>query len=192
MKRIILAAGAVLGLLLVGGCATTPDEAKTAKVNPAATQLEIRDQITATAIVQSVDVENRQVTLKGKGGKLHTISVSDGVRNLPQIKSGDRVELTYHEALAVSLDKPGVTPDRAETGQKSAMARQDTEIVANVTAVNQKRHKVTLQSARDAVTLKIPANMDISKLKIGDQVKANYLQELAVAIEPVAMKKKKK
>lgn len=192
MKKTILAAGAVLGLLLVGGCATTPDEAKTAKVNPAATQLEIRDQITATAIVQSVDVENRQVTLKGKGDKFHTISVSEGVRNLSQIKSGDRVELTYHEALAVSLDKPAVTPDRAETGQKSAMARQDTEIVANVTAVNQKRHKVTLQSAQDAVTLKIPANMDISKLKIGDQVKANYLQELAVAIEPVAMKKKKK
>ncbi|MER2529553.1 MAG: hypothetical protein ABTR07_16645, partial [Candidatus Competibacter denitrificans] len=84
MKKTILAAGAVLGLLLVGGCATTSDEAKTAKVNPAATQLEIRDQITATAIVQSVDVENRQVTLKGKGSKLHTITVSEGVGKLSQ------------------------------------------------------------------------------------------------------------
>lgn len=184
----MLAASAVLGLLLVGGCATTPDETKTAKINPAATQLEMRDQITATAIVQSVDVENYQMTLKGKGGKLHAISVSEEVRNLPQIKPNDQVELTYYQALAVSLDKPGVS---VGASQQPATARQGVEIVANVTAINQKNRKVTLQSARDAVTLKIPANIDISKLRIGDQVKATYLQELATSIQPVALKRKK-
>lgn len=189
MKRNALAACAVLSLLLVGGCATTPDDTKTAKVNPAATQLEMRDQITATAIVQSVDVANQQMTLKGRGDKLHTIAVSEEVRNLSQIKPNDRVELTYYEALALSLDKPGAG---AETAQKPAAAHRGVEIVANVTAVNQKNRKVTLQSAKDAVTLKVPANIDISKLKIGEQVKATYLQELAVSIEPVTLKKKKK
>jgi len=188
MQRNILAACTVLGLLLVGGCATTPDETKTAKINPAATQLEARDQITATAIVQSVDVANYQMTLKGKGGKLHTISVSEEVRNLPQIKPNDQVELTYYQALAVALDKPGVG---TSAGQQPT-ARQGVEIVANVSAINQKNRKVTLQSAMDAVTLKVPANIDISKLKIGDQVKAIYLQELATSVQPVALRKKRK
>ncbi len=34
------------------------------------------------------------------------------------------------------------------------------------------------------------ALMDLARLKVGDQVKANYTQELAVAVEPAAAKKK--
>ncbi|MCC9003865.1 MAG: hypothetical protein LM549_14770, partial [Candidatus Competibacter sp.] len=66
----------------------------------------------------------------------------------------------------------------------------DVEVVANVTGINKKTRRVTLQGAKSAVTLKVPDDIDISKLKVGDQVKANYTQELAVAVEPAAAKKK--
>jgi Cu/Ag efflux protein CusF len=205
MKARIVATLGALTLLLAAGCATTLDKPPAQDKPAAATQqpahLEIRDKITATATVQAVDLEKREVVLKGKSGKLHTIKVGEEVRNLPQVKVGDRVVLTYYEALAVTLEKNAtggiatrkdtVTVDRAELGQKPAgTVRKDVEIVANVTAVNQKTRRVTLQGAQDAVTLKVPDDIDISKLKVGDQVSANYVQELAISVQPAATKKK--
>lgn len=204
-KERIAAIFGALGLLLAAGCATTPDKPpaqdKTATTMQQPADLEIRDKITATAIVQAVDLEKREVILKGKSGKLHTIKVGEEVRNLPQVKVGDRVVLTYYEALAVNLQKDTtggiamrkdtVTTDRAEPGQKPAgTVRKDVEIIANVTAVNKKTRRVTLQGAQDIVTLKAPDDIDISKLKVGDQVRANYVQALAVSVEPATKKKK--
>ena len=205
MNKRIFATLSALSLLLAAGCATTPDTPAVHKtvttVQQPPADLEVRDKITATAIVQAVDLEKREVVLKGKGGKLHTIKVGEEARNLPQVKVGDRVVVTYYEALAVNLTKDTtggiatrkdtVTTDRAELGQKPAgMVRQDVEVVANVTGINKKTRRVTLQGAKSAVTLKVPDDIDISKLKVGDQVRANYTQELAVAVEPAAAKKK--
>ena len=205
MKNRRLIALGVLGLLLTTGCATLsdkPSQDKTAKAAQRSTYLlENRDKVTATAIVQAVDLEKRQVVLKGKGDKLHPIAVGEEVRNLPQIKVGDRVELTYYEALAVNLEKnsPGniterkdaVTIERAEPGQKPAgMVRQDIEIVANVTAINNKTRKVTLTGPERTVTVKAPRGVDISQLKVGDQVRVNYVEALAIAVEPAFAKKK--
>ena len=205
MNKPFLAVVSALSLLLATGCATGPDKAamseKPAKtMADPRTDLEVRDKITATAIVQAVDLENREVVLKGKGG-FHVVKVGEEVRNLPQVKPGDRVVLTYYEALAVSLDKnvaggvasrkETVTTDRAELGQKPAgTVRKDTEIVANVAAINKQTRRVTLQGPQRRVTVKAPDDLDISKLKVGDQVKASYVQELAVSVEPAKTKKK--
>lgn len=205
MKNRMLIALGVLGLLLTTGCATISDKPSQDKTTKAAQQstylLENRDKVTATATVQAVDLEKRQVVLKGKGGKLHTIVVGEEVHNLPQIKVGDQVELTYYEALAVNLEKnaPGniterkdaVTVERAEPGQKPAgMVRQDIEIVANVTTINSKTRKVTLAGPERTVTVKAPRDVDISQIKVGDQVRVNYVEALAIAVEPAVAKKK--
>ncbi|MCC9003813.1 MAG: hypothetical protein LM549_14500, partial [Candidatus Competibacter sp.] len=181
MNKRIFATLSALSLLLAAGCATTPDTPAVHKtvttVQQPPADLEVRDKITATAIVQAVDLEKREVVLKGKGGKLHTIKVGEEARNLPQVKVGDRVVVTYYEALAVNLTKDTtggiatrkdtVTTDRAELGQKPAgMVRQDVEVVANVTGINKKTRRVTLQGAKSAVTLKVPDDIDISKLKV--------------------------
>lgn len=207
MNRNILAISGLLGLLLLaGGCTTTPErqQYKGAPVTMPKTtpQLEVRDQISATAIVQAVNLEKREVVLKGKGGKLYTVAVGEEVRNLPQVKAGDRVELTYYEALALSVEKnktksapsrqEAVTVNRAPLGQKPAgTVRKEIEIVADVTAINQKNRRVSLLGTQDAVTLKVPEDIDISTLKVGDQVRANYAQELAISVEPAGKKKKK-
>ncbi|MEI2783094.1 MAG: hypothetical protein V9H25_18370 [Candidatus Competibacter sp.] len=206
MNKRILATLSALSLLLAAGCATTTDKPpaqdKTATTTEQPADLEMRDKITATAIVQAVDLEKREVVLKGKSGKLHTIKVGDEVRNLPRVKVGDRVVLTYYEALAINLQKnttggvamrkESVTTDRAELGQKPAgTVRKDVEIIANITGLNKKTRRVTLQGAQDAVTLKVPEDIDINRLKVGDQVKANYVQELAVSVESAATKKMK-
>lgn len=197
MTNRLFIAGAALGLLLVGGCATPPpaDTPPAATETQPAVQLEARDQITATAFVASVNLERRELVLRGKGNKLHVISVGDEVRNLAQIKSGDRINFTYYEALALDLERsaPGtpfrrerMTADQTAPNQQPAgMASKHMEMVAKVTKMNKQKRKVTLQSTTDAVTLRIPQKIDLSKLRIGDQVRANYVQELAISVEPV-------
>ena len=45
------------------------------------------------------------VTIKGPEGRTETITAKDP-RNLDAAKVGDLVEITYKQALAVSLEKP--------------------------------------------------------------------------------------
>ena len=203
MKNHPLMVLSLLGPLLATGCAATWDKPPTPTKTTAELQqpippLEARDKVTATAIVQAVDLENRQLVLRGKGDSLHTMAVSEKVRNLPKIKAGDRIELTYYEALALALEKSatGPTARRGATGNKpgeagrqpAGVAREDIEIVADIARIQPKTHKVTLRSTQGVVTLKAPKNIDISKFKVGDRVKADYVPALAVAVRPVSIK----
>lgn len=45
------------------------------------------------------------MTIKGPKGNQETVKVKNP-KNLEGVKAGDMVELTYAQALAVSLDKP--------------------------------------------------------------------------------------
>jgi hypothetical protein len=60
-------------------------------------------QIIAT--VEAVDAPQRSVTLKGPKGNVQTMTVSEDVRNLAQVKVGDRVIVNYAQALALELRK---------------------------------------------------------------------------------------
>lgn len=205
MKNRVVAVFGVLSLLVAAGCSTTKDTPPPTPATPTAMQspgpdLGVRETLTTTATVQAVDMENRLVTLKGQRGNVFTIAVGDEVRNLPQVKVGDRVVVTYYEALALKLEKNtrgGITErkstlsaGRAELGQKLAgVVRENVDIVANIIAVNKKARKVTLKGPKQAITLKVPEDIDISKLKVGDQVIASYVQELAITVEPAPKKK---
>jgi hypothetical protein len=60
--------------------------------------------ITITAKVQKVDKKKQIVTLKGPRGKLVDVEVQDPSR-LEKVKKGDLVEITYTEALAISVEE---------------------------------------------------------------------------------------
>lgn len=200
MKERIVAVLGALSLLTMAGCASTPDKApvkeeKVVAAQPAEPAIAIRDQVTATATVKAINLDTRQVTLQGKKGKAFTITVSDAVTNLPQVKVGDKVVVTYNEALLVRLTgKAGDGISRrtdtlgassAEPGQLPSGAVRDTvKVTANIVAVNQKTRKVIVRGAKKTMTIKVPMDMDISKFKAGDQIEAEYVQELAISIEP--------
>jgi hypothetical protein len=62
-------------------------------------------KLTVSAVITAVDVKNNRVTLRNSSGESRTIDVEDpGLREkLATIKPGERVELTYTEAIAASL-----------------------------------------------------------------------------------------
>jgi hypothetical protein len=64
-------------------------------------------QMTLTARVTEVDASKNTVTIRGPQGS-HTLHVSDpGVQQqLGKIKAGDTVDVTYTQAIAMSVQKP--------------------------------------------------------------------------------------
>ena len=61
-------------------------------------------EITVTAPITAIDKKANTVTIKGPEGNSATVKAKDP-KNLERIKVGDMVEMTYAQALAVSLDK---------------------------------------------------------------------------------------
>jgi len=64
----------------------------------------IGQQVTVTATIVAVDKKAQTVTIKGPEGNTVTVKARDP-KNLEKVKAGDHVEITYTEALAISLDK---------------------------------------------------------------------------------------
>lgn len=60
-------------------------------------------QVTAVTTIEAIDKARNTVTLKGPRGNTETIRVRDP-KNLDKVKVGDRVEITYTEALAISVE----------------------------------------------------------------------------------------
>lgn len=158
---------------------------------------------TVTAKVTAIDQATRMVTLTGPKGNSRTFKASDEVRNLAQVKVGDKVLVEYYEGVVAELDTSsspaqGVTVTegaaRAPLGQHPAGAM--TQVVSKtvqVVAVNSKRNTIRFHdvgaSADTARTLEVqkPEFQKMLKtLKAGDKVTVSYFEALAVSVKPAA------
>jgi len=61
-------------------------------------------QVTLTATITAIDKKKQKVTLKGPEGKTITVK-AENPENLKKVKVGDEIEITYTEALAISVEK---------------------------------------------------------------------------------------
>jgi Cu/Ag efflux protein CusF len=154
-------------------------------------------QIVAT--VEEVDAAKGRVTLKGPKGNVLPLMVGPEVRNLAQVKVGDKVRASYVDALSLTLKKEGKellasketstgvrTPAGASTG--GAVGEQVT-VTADVIAVNEKTHTVTLRGPNQTVDLYVEDPKQLKLIKVGDQLEAVYAQAVAITVEPAAAKK---
>jgi Cu/Ag efflux protein CusF len=79
-----------------GGVATAEPGQKPAGVGARTVQL--------TATVTKIDRAKQEVTLRGPKGNSVAVTVQDAA-NLEKVKKGDLVEITYTEAVAISVEK---------------------------------------------------------------------------------------
>jgi len=61
-------------------------------------------EVTITATIEAIDKKKPSVTLKGPGGKVVTV-VPREPKNLERVAVGDLVDITYTEAVAISVEK---------------------------------------------------------------------------------------
>jgi len=155
-------------------------------------------EVTVSATVQAIDKATRQVTLKGPKGKVNTVTAGPDVRNFDQVKVGDVVTVRYLEALTLTLMKGGKelrssseTPAaaRAAAGERPAgVVANQTEVTANVIAVDAKTQTVTLRGPKRTVEMKVPDAGQFKLIKVGDQIHAVYTEAVALSVEPAKKK----
>ena len=146
------------------------------------------------AVVKSLNQSTREVVLRGPEGNLATVTAGPEVRNLAQVRRGDRVHVTYGAALAVEMAPPGgggppaevaTGMARAEPGKRpatpsaSGCARGCGSSAGPVTG---RVAFVGPQGVRRVVTLQNPAMADFARrLRPGDEVDMTYAESVAVA-----------
>ena len=173
--------------LLIAACATEPPK-------PA-----MRDSLVQkTATVESIDQASRLVTLRGEDGFARTVKVSNDVRNFPQIREGDKVVVSYYEAIAAEVKKPGegvqgveaqVSAARADPGKMPA-ASSGVMLRTTVTieSVDKKANTVTFRNSDGILrTVDVPSPEGrefIKGLKKGDQVEIAYTEAFAIEVKP--------
>lgn len=176
--------GWLLLLATVAGCSTTPQPWH---------RQELQE---FTATVTAVEPENRLLSLRNESGKVETIYIGPEIRNYDQIEVGDRVVVTYQQAIAAAVTRPDqsvkqaqvdATVERAEPGEKpraeiSASLVATVKIDAVDTTIN------TITFTRDdglARTVRVEdpgARQFMKGLKQGDLVTVTYTEALAVSV----------
>ncbi len=158
--------------------------------------------VKASALVTAIDAASRTLTLKGSEGRMFELVAGDEVRNFDQIKVGDSVVVTYMRGLTMEVKKGGGVREssektdaaRAQPGEKpaGAVGRQVT-IVADVVAVDQKKKTITLKGPKgNVVDLDVQNPEHFKVVKKGDQVMVDYVEAVAVSVEPAPKKGGKK
>lgn len=163
--------------------------------------LDIAQTITLVAVVETVDLQTREVLLRGEAGaqsgRLLTVIAGRGVQRLNEIRAGDRVTMQYFEALAAQVSRAGqggtAVAARVAAGREvERPGGEVTRVVAarvTVTAVDPAAGTVTFVGPRNrprTVTPKDPqVRAFVAGLRAGDQVDLVYEEALAVSITPM-------
>ena len=193
------AVGLIVGFgSLLAACATQspplpPPPAAVATLQEGKNSLTASNTVTATATVKSINQKTRMVTLLRSDGEPIRFRVGDDVTNLPQVRKGDLVNVTYYESVALHLRKPGrgrmgVTVDadaaRAEPGELPAGAvGRELKVTSKIVAVDRRNRTVTLElPSTERITFAVEKPARLSRLKVGDLVQATYREAIAVAV----------
>jgi len=152
---------------------------------------------TATAVVQAIDLNTREVTLKREDGQVFSFVAGDEVRNLSQVRVGDTVKVTYTVSVAIEVKRvDGGSPDvsavgsveRAAPGEKPAgtVARTVTAS-AVILAIDRTTNRVTLRGpAGNERVVQVQDPKKLENVQVGDMVYATYTESLGVSIDEVA------
>jgi len=181
------ASAAMAAALVLAACAAPPPKPVTRE-----------NLVQRTATVESIDQASRLVTLRGEDGNAFTLLVSDEVQNLPQVKTGDRVTVSFFEALAAEVRKPGegvqgvqadVSAVRAEPGERPAagagvLLRTTVEIEFVDTTFNTVTFRRSDGASRTVAVQTPEGQRFIKGLRKGDQVEIAYTEAFAIEVKP--------
>ena len=159
-----------------------------------------REKLTeVSATVEAVDVPTRLLTLKGDDGSSASFQVGEEVKNLPQIRVGDKVVVSYYQGIAAELQPKGTPLSKvvdqldvttaAQPGTKpGAGAGSATKATVVIEKVDTKANTVTFKRP-DGVSRTLPVESDegkafLKKIKAGDKVDVVYAEAVAVEVRP--------
>ena len=197
IKGLATAGVAGCAALLLVGCAAHKEETHAAAAPAPAAPMPsgVIDEMTATETmtVKAINHKTRVVTLTHSDGSDVTLTVGKEVRNLPQVKKGDHVTVTYHESVAFAAKKagegaPGASvvqgAARAEPGEKpGAAAASITTVTVTIVGIDKSAGTVTVKGPRgNTVTVKARDPRNLDRVSVGDLVDVTYTEAVEIAV----------
>lgn len=188
MKRFTPGTLAMATLIAVAACAASAVPAEgNSRATPHKARASGSEMIRSVAEVVAIDEKTRTLALRRDDGNTLTVVVAPGVRNLAQMRVGDIVVAEYGRAQAHSLEKTaGLEPPGA--GKAAATNRRS--IVADIVAIDDKKGFATLKGAKgNVVDVVVKDRKALGKVKIGDLVRLEYTDAVAVSVKPARTKR---
>ena len=167
------------------------------QASPAPGGIQAAQLVTATAKVQKINQKTRMVTLKTTDGRTKSFKVDPAVKNLAQVRAGDDVNVTFYEAIAIRLRKPGTAVVGTATSEEelvakpgelpAAVAASATTIIAKIVGIDRGAMTATLQGPDGKnVTVNVPDKAKLDKAKVNDLVEITLTEALAVSVDKVS------
>jgi len=182
---------ALLAALLLASTPCWSDESAPAVEKPS---LHTSQTATMSAVVEAIDHETREVTLKGPEGNTMTFVAGDEVRNLDQVSVGDTVVAQYEQSLDIEVfpndgSAPGAgemtVAGRAEKGEMPGAAIVNSQVVtATVEEINLENNTFKLKGPSGEVQEYVARDPEnLKKAEVGDMVVISYTEAVALSVE---------
>ncbi len=152
------------------------------------------ETIILTAMVEAINHETREVTLRGPEGNSASFVASEEARNLDQVQVGDIVMAEYVQSMSIEVfANDGMEPGageiaaagRSEKGEMPGMAAIDTVVVtATVEEINIEANTFKLKGPSGEIKEYEARNPEnLKKAEVGDLVVITYTEAVAITVE---------
>jgi hypothetical protein len=156
---------------------------------------------TLAATITALNLDTREVTIKGKQGNEFTLVADPQITRLSEFRVGDEIVLDYSVSLAADIRKPtpeelakpySVIEDTTKATADKAPGVEGYKIIEAVVSVeglDRQTQTVTVKSPKGnyvAIKVKDPATLE--KLHLGDVALVVYSESFALRLEKVPAK----
>ena len=147
-----------------------------------------------TAIVEAINHETREVTVKKPDGEIVTFTASEEARNLDQVSVGDLVHAKYVETMTIEVvANDGYEPAaggvstvaRTEKGEMPGVVAVDSTVVtATVEEINIEANTFKLKGPLGNVNEFVARDPEnLKRAAVGDLVIITTTEAMAIAVE---------
>ena len=142
------------------------------------------------AQVVAIEPDSNSVTLRGPQGNLAVLDVNPAVADVKKLQVGDVVNIAYHKAVLIGVDKLAARGFRQRIDTELAQPASDgvvaaahrVEVVATVQKIDRKHRTITLRGPTRTETLDVAPEIALDKLKVGDSVRAVFVTAVAASV----------
>jgi len=186
---------ALLAALLLLSAPCLSDESAPATDKPS---IYTSETATMTAVVEAINHETREVTLRGPEGNTATFIASEEARNLDQVGVRDTVMAKYEQTLSIEVvandgSEAGAgglaAVARSEKGEMPGIAAMDVQVItATVEEINIEANTFKLKGPDGEVTEYVARDPEnLKKAEVGDLVVITYTEAVALSVEKTSV-----
>ena len=154
------------------------------------------ETVTITALVEAINHETREVTLRGPEGNTVSFVASEEARNLDQVEAGDIVMAEYVQSMSIEVMandgfEPGAgeisAAGRSEKGEMPGMAAIDSVVVtATVEEINIEANTFKLAwPSGEILEYEAQKPENLTKAQVGDVVVLSFTEAIAMSLAEV-------